>query len=466
MHLISCVTLYGLTILGIQQGNLPAVWLSRCHFFAGNTVIKLLLWLSFESKTGKKERNGAMSGGKVPSQAALSNYAEKGRNCRSLRFLRQAVVYYVSASDVVLLLFLVENYLTRKEGRELLQFQQNTHHDELERRVVAFNSLALVLTNLAAFGMFTYEALTYGVQILNRATWTASIAHSRQASLIFTCLAYCLSMRRHGYLPSFFTLLVVFNGQSLSKVSLWACIEVQRTLVPLWEIIRRRPVKFALGLAAYGLVTRTPSDALLLALFVSSAFWAWRIQIRLHYVDIWAFGLTTLAVLMTFHQAWQGALLDPDTSGPTPQHDAGIFEIQLSDTHLNITSRLGLESIALRSPPLLNPIHSSSTAYPFCSMDFHGLSLLDYTSLSFLAYLKRDSPAFRGFLSAAFDPTEWRIMHTPSPRAQGAVFIDMYNSRLNTSVIAIRGTNPTNFFDVFQDMIMFNGYVSCCLRKV
>lgn len=385
--------------------------------------------------------------------------------------MRKGLIYYVATSDVLLLLVLVGRYLTRGEGRELLQLKQDTGHDELERRVVAFNSLALVLTNLAASGMFTYEALTYGAHLLNRATWTASIAHSRQASLIFTGLAYCVSMQRHGYLPSFFTLLVVFNGLSLSKVTLWACIEVQRTLVPLWETVRKHPGGVLLVLLTYVLATRTPSDALLLTLFVASAFWAWQIQVRLHYVDVWAFGLTGLAVCMALHQAWHAAHhhMQLVGGGLDRNQDDGIFRVQLSKTHLNITSGLGPKSILLRPSSSSSAASASSSSlhvnvapeqhYPFCGLQLHGLSLLDYTALCFLAYLKKDSPAFDTFFAAAFDPAEWEVKHAPTPRAQGAVFLDLYSRRLNTSVIAIRGTNPTNIFDIFQDMIMFNGCV-------
>ena len=445
LHLTSCSTLYGLTLLGIQQGNLPSVWLSRCHIFGVNTVLKLCTWWLYEFHEAKTK---------------LGPRPGNGRHLRLLRRVRKAIVYYVATSDVLLLLILVGKYLTRGEGRELQQLEQDTHHDELERRVVAYNSLALVLTNLAAFGMFTYEALTYGAHLLDRATWTASIAHSRQASLIFTFFAYCVSMRRHGYLPSFFTLLVVFNGLSLSKVTLWACIEVQRTLLPLWETLRKHPGGVLLVLLTYAGATRTPSDALLLTLFVASAFWAWQIQVRWHHVDVWAFGLTGLAVFMALHQAWHGDRHLQPAGDLGRNQDDGIFRVQLSEMHLNITSGLGPKSIGLR--PFDSPSSSSSAlhlSYPFCELNCHGLSLLDYAGLCFLAYLKRDSPAFETFFAAAFDPAEWEVKHAPSPRAQGAVFLDMYNRRLNTSVIAIRGTNPTNLFDVFQDMIMFNGYV-------
>jgi hypothetical protein len=447
LHLTCCSTLYGLTLLGIQQGNLPHIWLSRCHMFGFNTAIKLATWWLYEFYE---------EGTKAAAAKGVGPRHGSGRHLRLLRRVRKVIIYYVATSDVLLLLILVGNYLTRGEGRELLLLEQDAHHDELERRVVAFNSLALVLTNLAACGQFTFEALTYGGHLLDRAAWTASIAHSRQVSLMFTGLAYCVSMRRHGYLPSFFTLLVVFNGLSLSKVTLWACIEVQRTLLPLWETVRKHPGWVLLVLLTYAGATRTPSDALLITLFVASVFWAWQIQVRWHYVDVWALGLTGLAVFMAFHQAWHHSdrHLQPTAGDMGRNQNDGIFRVQLSETHLNITSGLGPKSIVLRPFP-----STTSASYPFCELTLHGLSLLDYAGLCFLAYLKRESPAFATFFAAAFDPAEWEVKHAPSPRAQGAVFLDMYNRRLNTSVIAIRGTNPTNLFDVFQDMIMFNGYV-------
>lgn len=87
--------------------------------------------------------------------------------------------------------------------------------------------------------------------------------------------------------------------------------------------------------------------------------------------------------------------------------------------------------------------------YPFCEMRPHGFSLMDYAAFSFLAYLQQDSPSFNAFFRAAFDP-DWTILRGPEPRAHGAVFLDAYNKRLNTSIVAIRGTNPKNLFDIFQ----------------
>lgn len=58
-------------------------------------------------------------------------------------------------------------------------------------------------------------------------------------------------------------------------------------------------------------------------------------------------------------------------------------------------------------------------------------------------------PPFR-----CFRPGQVKSETSPqSGKKQGVVFLDMYSRRLNTS-----GTNPTNLFDVFQDMIMFDGY--------
>ncbi len=57
----------------------------------------------------------------------------------------------------------------------------------------------------------------------------------------------------------------------------------------------------------------------------------------------------------------------------------------------------------------------------------------------------------------AFYNEDWEIVRGPEPRAHGAVFVDAFNRRLNTSIVATRGTNPRNMFDVFQDMVLFNG---------
>ena len=157
----------------------------------------------------------------------------------------------------------------------------------------------------------------------------------------------------------------------------------------------------------------------------------------------------------------------------------------MTDTHLNITSLVGPMSMELLPPPGStspaggpffqrlkqhaatfspsssspssssgqNPVSAAKRAnpkYPFCEMAPHGLSLMEYGALSFLAYLEKDSRSFQTFFEAAFDPAEWTIMRAPEPRPHGAVFLDAYNRRMNLSVVATRGTNPRNLFDVFQ----------------
>lgn len=158
----------------------------------------------------------------------------------------------------------------------------------------------------------------------------------------------------------------------------------------------------------------------------------------------------------------------------------------LTPTHLNISSVVGPMSMELLPPPgspipggglfqrlrastlsewgakngAGNPVAEAKRAdpkYPFCDLRPHGmeLTLIEYAAFSFLAYLEKDSPSFRTFFEAAFDPEEWTIVRGPEPRSHGAVFLDAFNKRLNTSVVATRGTNPKNLFDVFQDMILF-----------
>lgn len=153
--------------------------------------------------------------------------------------------------------------------------------------------------------------------------------------------------------------------------------------------------------------------------------------------------------------------------------------MSLTDTHLNISSLMGPMSLELLPPPgspatgggglfrrlrasalsgrddsgTANPVAESKRAhpkYPFCEMRPHGFSLMDYAAFSFLAYLQQDSPSFNAFFRAAFNSDEWAILRGPEPRAHGAVIIDAYNNRLNTSIVAIRGTNPKNLFDIFQ----------------
>lgn len=162
-------------------------------------------------------------------------------------------------------------------------------------------------------------------------------------------------------------------------------------------------------------------------------------------------------------------------------------QVTLTDTHLNITSLVGPMSMELLPPPGStspaggpffqrlkqhaaafsppssspsssgsggpNPVSAAKRAnpkYPFCEMAPHGLSLMEFGALSFLAYLEKESPSFQTFFEAAFDPAEWTIMRAPEPRPHGAVFLDAYNRRMNLSVVATRGTNPRNLFDVFQ----------------
>lgn len=146
--------------------------------------------------------------------------------------------------------------------------------------------------------------------MLERTRWSESIASSRTVALYTTLILYVLSLLRHGFLPAFFTLLVVYNGLSLSKVRrlktqnancpasrfpahklstsphphrhrppqtnrqpkvlIWSCIEVHRTLLPLVDSLQRHPVRTLGVLLAYTVATRTPSDAITLTLFVAA----------------------------------------------------------------------------------------------------------------------------------------------------------------------------------------------------
>lgn len=107
--------------------------------------------------------------------------------------------------------------------------------------------------------------------------------------------------------------------------------------------------------------------------------------------------------------------------------------MELSDTHLNITSGLGPMSMELSPPPSSEDESSSSSSsptyyygepqYPFCHMKFFDLSLMEFAALSFLAYLKKDSPAFHAFFEAAFDQSEWSIRHAPDPKHAGGRYV-------------------------------------------
>ena len=144
-----------------------------------------------------------------------------------------------------------------------------------------------------------------------------------------------------------------------------------------------------------------------------------------------------------------------------------------------------------------NSVSSSSSshnhAYPFCTLTFFGLSLLEFVGLSFLPYFSPKSQAFATLFTSFFNQRDWWVLgcmlmwhalslslslsppfntcealahsgwhpHDPpqknnrrsvayasEDRHAGAVFVDLYNRRLDLSVVTIRGTNPKNMFDV------------------
>lgn len=64
--------------------------------------------------------------------------------------------------------------------------------------------------------------------------------------------------------------------------------------------------------------------------FATSALLDWQIQGRWHYEDVWAFGLTGLAVLMALYQVWHGDRhLQPATDGLSQNQVDSIFRVQL-----------------------------------------------------------------------------------------------------------------------------------------
>lgn len=81
-------------------------------------------------------------------------------------------------------------------------------------------------------------------------------------------------------------------------------IEIQRTFVPLIDItMKRAPFWILMGVISHSIINRAYNDGILIALIVIALYWAIRIQRNFHYVDVWAFGLTGLAIFMALHQA-------------------------------------------------------------------------------------------------------------------------------------------------------------------
>ncbi|KNC50535.1 uncharacterized protein AMSG_00697 [Thecamonas trahens ATCC 50062] len=106
----------------------------------------------------------------------------------------------------------------------------------------------------------------------------------------------------------------------------------------------------------------------------------------------------------------------------------------------------------------------SADSHSICSLAWRGLNLFDIGFLAQLAYVNGGTPYWEAMTAAFFDGTkgnggdnDWIV--TPPVTATGAagvaLFAEFYSPTRNISVVAIRGTNPSNLWDVVQDLAIW-----------
>jgi hypothetical protein len=185
----------------------------------------------------------------------------------------------------------------------------------------------------------------------------------------------------------------------------------------------------------------------LLVSFVADIFWGagltCRCPRRYIYIhpnkrtkaDLFIVALLFIAAVMGVQQARQSTT-----------HE--IFSVKTVNSTTTVQSPLGYFSLSVGRPiPRRTYDPFDARSYAFCGYEINGLSLLDLALISHLVYFPHESTSFRNFESAFWDTSEWVVAHGQPEAAPGAKFVDLYNKKHNFSVVAVRGTNPSSFFD-------------------
>lgn len=103
---------------------------------------------------------------------------------------------------------------------------------------------------------------------------------------------------------------------------------------------------------------------------------------------------------------------------------------------------------------------SGLPGYPICSMDWHGLDIVDYGLMADLAYWKGPSDDGAECLGKKFDADFKKLFPGwvktyESPLEQSVAFYHLHSDARNLSVITIRGTT-SRMLDVLEDIDMYS----------
>lgn len=92
--------------------------------------------------------------------------------------------------------------------------------------------------------------------------------------------------------------------------------------------------------------------------------------------------------------------------------------------------------------------------YASCNMHIHGLTLLDYSILSELAYIGGSSEHMQQIVDTLFPQYSFNV-HILDSYGRGPVFLELSDAQLNTTILAIRGTDVGRLHDFMEDIKLY-----------
>jgi len=81
---------------------------------------------------------------------------------------------------------------------------------------------------------------------------------------------------------------------------------------------------------------------------------------------------------------------------------------------------------------------------------------MDLVSFAMLAYFRNGTDNFDFLYRFTIDANEW-VLANVSEAKGGVSYKEYYSKKRDMSVVAIRGTNPKDVSDMFQDGLLWHG---------
>lgn len=442
-----------------------------------------------------------------------------------LNVLKSFFSVYVSFSDVLLVSWILRSdigCLTNNPGIQKA-YPWGEANEEYQRQILTLNFLLLVIVNVLPFCLFSILMCRKGVKVLEEPQdWTVVMRRCRNVSMAIVVVGWGFSLCMTGLLPSFFSLCLLINGISLNRFLLSSVVESIRFGVALWIDLKSnigRALRWLVqpyrgqasliemvtsfilpvcGVLFIFLMVEAPRRAtiwtclrlaigihfnILYKYQVQATRWGRRGSFFQHGIDVVIFLPLASILAVAVLKAW-GRRYDFTRALKLPgqqNRPASFFRVAGGAQCVKISSIMGTLELSRTNVRdeveacAVSAFRASHPSYTFCNTSIGGASLLDYSLISLLSYLDKDSSDFHALFDPMAATDDWELEHedawgpatqdtsqnddtamvavTGIPRAR---VLQLFSPSRNLSVIAVAGTNPLRPYDIFQDVLLFH----------